>query len=243
MAELGGWSPASSALILPLGEVHVWRADLECEESLLQELRSTLAPDETARAGRYHFEADRKHFLVARGVLRDLLARYTGQAPGDLVLQYGKFGKPFLVQGSPTEPVRFNVSHSNALAVLSFSRGRELGIDLERVRLDFDSDDIAARYFAPQEVAELRALPSALRAEGFFLCWTRKEAYIKARGDGLQIPLQSFSVSLTPGAQERLDSTDCARWSLYSLRPAAEYVGAVVIEGRDSRIHLFDWKP
>ena len=126
----------------------------------------------------------------------------------------------------------FNLSHSHGLAVYAFALGREVGIDLEPIRPDFVSDDIAGRYFSTQELNELRALSPESGLEGFFLCWTSKEAYVKARGEGLQIPLESFSVSLTPGQREVLESADSSRWGLHSFQPAPRYVAAIVGEGK-----------
>jgi len=127
--------------------------------------------------------------------------------------------------------------------LLAFSLERQLGVDVELVRTDFASRKIAERFFSEQEVLELRSLPPAVQDEGFFLGWTRKEAYIKARGGGLQIPLKSFDVSLTPGKLERLQAADESRWSLRSLRPAPLYVGAVVGEGKDWQLRCWEWKP
>ncbi len=137
--------------------------------------------------------------------------------------------------------MRFNISHSHGLAVLAFARNREIGIDLEPIRPEFAGEEIAERYFSAQELAELRALPAALRPEGFFLCWTRKEAYVKARGLGLQVPLDSFSVSLTPGQPEILQSVDSARWSLRSFAPAPNFVAAIVEEGQDWHPRYWNW--
>ena len=125
----------------------------------------------------------------------------------------------------------------------AFALGREVGIDLEPIRPDFTGDDIAGRYFSHQELKELRALSPDLRPEGFFLCWTRKEAYLKARGEGLQVPLDSFSVSLTPGEPEVLESADSSRWSLRSFEPAPRYVAAVVGEGKGWRLRHWERKP
>ena len=127
--------------------------------------------------------------------------------------------------------------------MLAFSLGRDLGVDVELIRSDIASEEIASRYFAPREVAELQSLPPSARAEGFFLCWTRKEAYIKAVGDGLQISLASFRVSLVPSQPPCLESADSSRWTLRSLSPAPDYVGALVGEGKDWQLHCFDWQP
>jgi 4'-phosphopantetheinyl transferase len=139
-------------------------------------------------------------------------------------------------------PVHFNLSHSRGLAVYAFARSRELGIDLEPIRPEFAGENIAERHFSSQELNEWHRLPPELRAEAFFLCWTRKEAYVKARGEGLQIPLASFSVTLTPGQPEELHSPDAARWHLHSFQPAPGYAAAVVGEGKDWRLLQWDWR-
>jgi 4'-phosphopantetheinyl transferase len=128
------------------------------------------------------------------------------------------------------------------LALLAFALGRNLGIDVEFIRPEFPADEIAQRYFSPKEVMELRTLPPSLRAEGFYLCWTRKEAYIKATGEGLHVPLESFNVSLTPGRPERLESTDSGRWSMRSLYPDPFYAGALVAEGQQLRLRQWGWE-
>jgi 4'-phosphopantetheinyl transferase len=128
------------------------------------------------------------------------------------------------------------------LALLAFALGRNLGIDVEFIRPEFPADEIAQRYFSPKEVMELRTLPPSLRAEGFYLCWTRKEAYIKATGEGLHVPLESFNVSLTPGQPERLESTDSDRWSMRSLYPDPLYAAALVAEGQHLRLRKWGWE-
>ncbi len=243
MSSLDRWDPAPHPIKLCEGETHVWRAYLDCDDQLVQKLHDTLAPDEVERAARFYFRNDRNHFVVARGVLRDLLGRYTGHLASEIRFDYARFGKPSLGHEFLINPLQFNVSHSHGLALLVFSLGRELGVDVELVRPDFGGDDVAQRYFAPREVEELQALPGALHAEGFFHCWTRKEAYIKAKGEGLQIPLKSFRVSLTPGAPVRLDATDSRDWSLHSLQPAPTYIGALAGKGQGWRLRFFDWQP
>jgi 4'-phosphopantetheinyl transferase len=243
MSDLNSWEPNTEMFELGESEIHVWRAQLDCQEAVLHRFESTLNADEQARANRFHFEKDRNHFVAARGILRDLLGKYQRRAPADLQFDYGPQGKPSL-RGEPQEnSVQFNVSHSHGLALLAFARGHDVGIDVELIRPEFAVDEIADRYFSEEEARELRGLPPSLRAEAFFLCWTRKEAYIKARGEGLQIPLTSFHVSLTPGQPERLKSADSSLWSLHSLRPDPRYVGALVGEGRGWRLRCAEWKP
>lgn len=243
MFELDSWAASPPELGLVPGEIHVWRAYLEHEGPHLTELPSTLAPDEQARANRYFLASDRNHYVAARGILRELLGRYVGCSAREVRFEYGPHGKPFLGPEFHRFPIRFNISHSHGLALFAFGLGCDVGLDVELVRSDFGGNDIAERYFAPQEVQELQGLPTALQAEGFFLCWTRKEAYLKARGEGLHIPLESFYVSLTPGLPERLHSTDAARWSLRSLRPDQRYVGALVVGGHEWSLRCWDWTP
>lgn len=243
MSETDSWAPPPHELRLAEGEIHVWRAYLDRGRPTRAEFRSMLAPDEEARANRYFLVSDCDDFVVTRGILRELLGRYVGCAARDIQFKYAPHGKPSLRQEFLALPVCFNVSHSHGLALFAFSLGLDLGVDVELVRSDFGGSEIAERYLAPQEVQELRSLPAALQAEGFFLCWTRKEAYLKARGEGLHIPLGSFSVSLTPGLPERLYSGDTARWSLLSLRPDLRYVGALVAGGHGWSLHRWDWSP
>ncbi len=243
MSDPNSWAPNTEQFELGDGEAHVWRAHLNCDEAVLHRLEATLTSDEKARASCFHFPRDRNSFVAARGVLRELLGRYLGRAPANLEFDYGPQGKPSLRAEFHERLVQFNVSHSHSLALFAFAVGRNLGVDVELIRPEFAADEIAERYFSPREVMELRGLPPSLRVEAFFLCWTRKEAYIKARGEGLHIPLASFHVSLTPGQPERLESADSLHWSLHSLRPDPRYVGALVGEGRGWRFRQWDWKP
>ena len=228
-------------------EVHVWRASLEIDSAAMQHLKGTLADDEQARAERFIFDRDRNHFIVARGVLRDVLGRYLQRAPEAISFIYGPRGKPAIGGGGAHPPVYFNLSHAHGLALIGIARKREIGIDVELVRPDFASQEIAKRYFSSKEIDRLNALPAGRRTHGFFLCWTRKEAYIKARGDGLHIPLDSFDVSLSPDEPAELFSADESRWKIESFTPSIvpeqSYVGAVVAEGKDWKPRYLDWKP
>jgi 4'-phosphopantetheinyl transferase len=242
-SDFDSWEPSLDRLVLPDGEVHVWRASLDCGESVLHRFEATLAADERNRAQRFVFQPDRNSYIAARGVLRELLGRYLNRGPSELEFDYGAQGKPALRGGSSPNSVQFNVSHSHGVALFAFAVGRQVGVDVELVRPDFAGEKIAERFFSSQEVRELRSLPAAVQDEGFFLCWTRKEAYIKARGEGLQIPLKSFHVSLTPGKTSRLQADDSSRWSLRSLRLGGQYVGAVVAEGKDWQLRGWEWRP
>lgn len=228
-------------------EVHVWRASLSSDEVTLRKLESTLAESEKARAVRFIYQKDRDRFISARGILRDLLGSYLQCEPKDVAFSYGLRGKPAVFSGESRHPIRFNLSHSHGLALIGIGSEREIGIDVERIRPEFAGEEIAKRYFSTNEIAELTRLPAELRTEGFFLCWTRKEAYIKATGDGLYIPVDSFDVSLSPGRPATLSSVDASHWSIGSFNPSLvtgpRYAAAVVAQGRDWTPRYFEWKP
>ena len=240
------WLPPPADLTVSSNEVHVWRASLDLPVSCVQSLQHTLAADELSRAERFYFQKDRQHFIVTRGLLRAILSRYLDIEPGQLRFCYSPYGKPALATTPGQETPSFNVSHSHGLALYAVTRGREIGIDLERVRADLDCEQIAARFFSPRENAVLRALPAKLKPEAFFNCWTRKEAYIKARGGGLSFPLDQFDVSLAPGEPTTLlntrgDPQEATRWSLRTLTPGPGYVAALAVEGHGWRLACWQW--
>ena len=235
------WTAAPAEPRLADDDIHVWRAFLDNEGANAGRLATTLAADELARASRFIFDRDRNHFVSARSILRSILGQYLRRPAASIAFSYAPEGKPQLRLEDADAPIRFNVSHSNGLAVYAVSRNREIGIDVEKIRPDFRGEAIAQRFFSSRELAELRSLLPEQRDEGFFLCWTRKEAYVKARGAGLGIALNSFDVSLIPGMPERLVSADSNRWMLRSFRPADRFVGALVAEGSSLNVRLWSW--
>jgi 4'-phosphopantetheinyl transferase len=239
MAVPSNWSARPPDVRLVKHEIHVWRAFLNREDAGVHHM--VLSEDERARASRFVFPRDRDHFVASRGILRAILGHYLQRPAGAIEFAYEREGKPRLRLRDADAPIRFNLSHSHGLAVYAFSNDREIGIDVEAIRADVTGEEIAERFFSSRESAELRALPRDRRDEGFFLCWTRKEAYVKARGAGLGIALDSFDVSLTPGLPAELKSIDHGRWMLRSFQPAVGYAGAVVAEGKDWALHLWDW--
>lgn len=241
--DFDSWDLSPDRPALEEDEVHVWRASLDCGENVLHRFEATLAADEKNRAQRFVFQPDRNSYIAARGILRELLGRYLNRDPSEIEFDYGPQGKPALRNGWSQRMVQFNVSHSHGMALFAFSVGRQIGVDVELVRADFAGEKIAERFFSSQEVMELRSLPATAQDVGFFLCWTRKEAYIKARGEGLQIPLKSFHVTLTPGEAARLQADDGSRWTLRSLRLKARYVGAVMGEGKGWKLRGWEWRP
>ncbi len=240
------WSSPSKNLILGDDEVHVWRAALNIKESRVQSLRRTLTADDRARAERFHFQKDREHFIVARGLLRAILGRYLDVEPSQLRFSYSPYGKPSLAGEFNADALCFNLSHADGLALYAVTRGRQLGIDIERVRAELADEQVAERFFSPREVAVLRALSGNMQPQAFFNCWTRKEAYIKARGEGLSLPLDQFDVSLAPGETAALLSTngdpqEASRWRIQELAPGAGYVSALAVKGHHWRLKCWQW--
>jgi medium-chain acyl-[acyl-carrier-protein] hydrolase len=240
------WEPAAEPPALGEGGVHVWRVRLDQPEKCRSELRRLLSADEEVRARRFHFRRDRDRFVVCRGALRTLLGRYLAHDPRRLRFAYGAHGKPALAAGGAAGRLSFNVAHSDGLALVAVTRGREVGVDLERVRPGLAAEEIAARYFSPREFEALRALPRSLRPEAFFHCWTRKEAYLKATGAGVARALDRFDVTLRPGdpaalLENRDDPAEARRWSLRELVPGPGFVGALAVEGRPGRLWCGDW--
>jgi len=227
-------------------EVHVWWAALDIEASHLRSLQQTLAEEEQARAERFYVPRDRACFIAARGLLRTILGRYLGVAPGGLRFSYNPFGKPALAAAPGQAALRFNLSHSHGLAVYAVTRNREVGVDLERVRADFAWEPLLEQALSAREQAVLRALPTPLKQAAFFAGWTRKEAYLKARGEGLRLPLPQIEVSLAPGEPATLlssagDLAEARRWSLWELRPGPGYAAALAVEGHSSRLNCRRW--
>jgi 4'-phosphopantetheinyl transferase len=232
------WAVPPERLELPDDRVHLWRLSLLRSPSELKELRALLVHDELTRAARFHFNRDRDNFIAARGTLRRILGEYLDLDPSRVCLSYSSYGKPALAGAHRSCPLRFNLAHSHQLALFAFTNIREIGVDVEHVRSEAADERVAANYFSPNEAETLRSLPSADRVQAFYNCWTRKEAFIKARGDGLSFPLAQFDVDMDSGEHQVSlkvadSASESARWSLQSLVPAEGYVGAIAVEGSD----------
>ena len=239
------WSPAPKDLILADHEVHVWRAQLELTSSHLKHLTGILTDDEVDRANRFYFEIDRQRFIAARGTLRFILSRYITTSPGHLRFYYNQYGKPFLAPEFSSYLINFNLSHSGSMALYAITRKMEIGIDVERVRSDFEYEEIAKRFFSVNEVAILRTIPTETKLEAFYNCWTRKEAYIKAHGKGLSLSLDSFDVSLAPGEYPMLlltrdEPQERSLWTLLDLKPGPGYIGSLAVKGIGCRFRYWE---
>jgi 4'-phosphopantetheinyl transferase len=236
-------SAGPAAPRLAAGEIHVWAIDLEPGAGRLTEIGAVLCGEERQRAARFHFPVHRDRFTAGRGALRRILALYTGEAPADLVFTYGERGKPELPSAAD---LYFNLSHSSGLGLLGVTRCGRVGVDVERLKPATDFLSLSRRFFSAAEHERLLGLPEQLRLEGFFNAWTRKEAYVKAVGQGLALGLDEFDVSLAPGEPARFltfrdPRWDLARWRLYDLPPAPGFAGAVALEGRAQRVRLWRW--
>lgn len=180
------------------GEVHVWHFK-EPLESQIEALHDLLSKDEQERAGRFRHQQSRRLFIASRAILRRLLGGYLGASSGELKFTFTANGKPELGGVYQDAGLYFNVAHSGVVGVIAFARGRRVGIDVEHIKADCAVEEIAERYFSLAELEALRALPAAERVSAFYGCWARKEAYLKATGSGLSIPLDSFDVTVGAG--------------------------------------------
>jgi len=231
------------------GEIHLWRLRPEPDADLARYLRM-LGAEERDRAARFRFPHLRHNFTSDHGRMRRILSAYAGIAPEDLVFQANEYGKPELANREAADlpgRLRFNLSHTEGMTLLALCIDSDLGVDVEAVRPMSDLELIARSHFSASEIAALEAVDASERQQAFFRCWTRKEAFLKAHGSGLSIPLDSFAVSLadeeTPTLLEcRWGPGENQRWSLFSLDPGKEFIGAVAVGRGDWRIHWFDWE-
>ncbi len=225
-------------LNLSHNSIHIWKAILDQPEPIIQKIEHILSADELVRAKKFYFQRDSERFIISRGILRLILGVYTNRNPVDLIFQYGTHGKPYLEQ-----EICFNMSHSGGLAVYAFTRNVQVGIDVEHIRQMPDAEEIIARFFSSYENSVFRGLPEDQKQEAFFRCWTLKEAYIKAIGDGLAHPLDQFSVSYAPGEPARLLDSAEARWLLKDFIPASGYIAAIALEknGKDFNWQFLEW--
>jgi 4'-phosphopantetheinyl transferase len=206
-----------------------------------------LSAAERERADKFYFDEDRARFMLAHGALRQILSRYLGLGPGEIVFDQGPQGKPNLDPMPDRKGLTFNLSHSGSFVLIAVGRERELGVDVEKVRPEIDLEGIAGRFFSEAEQEALLSLAPQLRPAAFFRCWTRKEAYIKARGGGLSIPLGQFDVTLDPESEAALlatrdDPAEADRWSLYNLEVGEGYQAALAVAGQGVGIRIWDWE-
>jgi len=235
-----------SVLRLEAEVVHIWEVDLERPQDEVARLERLLPEAEARRAARQPFEARRRDLVISGVALRSILAAYLDVDPRTIRFVTDTGGKPRLDPRWNARPLAFNLSHSRGRALVALSLGREVGVDVERLRRDLPIDRLAARFFSPREIAALRTTPDAVRPAAFFACWTRKEAFVKATGAGIfRQPLQSFAVSVEPGTGPVPivipgHADEAGRWRLESLDAGPGYAAAVAVKG-PFRVHRFRW--
>ena len=240
------WLFPPSKLRLSINDMHVWRVSLDQTDRRVQQLQQILSDDERRRAERFHFDRDRRRYIVRRGMLRLIIGDYIDREPRRLQFYAGHRGKPYLKHSLGNVTLQFNLAHSKEIALYAFTSRQEIGIDVEYVRDMPDAEKIAQATYSPLENKMLQSLPEYQRQEAFFNCWVRKEAYIKAIGNGLYHGMDRFDVSLAPGEPARLVSVEgnakqAFDWFMKSLAPADGYVAALAVKGSDFRLSYWQY--
>lgn len=230
------WTHPAKIHHLGIDEVHIWRAILEFKAFQMENLIPTLTSEELERAKRFYFQRDHDRFIVTRGLLRIILGHYLNIEPSQLEFCYNSYGKPYIAGESGQNSLHFNLSQSYGVALYALCWGQEIGVDIERIDPKVEIEQISERFFTPREVANLRSLPKKKQTEVFFKCWTRKEAYLKAKGVGLSIPLNNFEVSLVSEKSTALLNTSCDskkadQWSLIDLNSLPGYAATLAVKG------------
>jgi 4'-phosphopantetheinyl transferase len=242
------FGPPPSDLRLMSDEVHIWLGMLDRHEAATNAHLQTLAGDEIARAGRFHFDHDRKRFITRRGALRTIMGQYLGMDKRDVMFEYGKHGKPAVAGACNRENIRFSIAHSAGVALMAFARSHDIGIDIERIRPVPEMDGVVERFFSAGEKAHIRGLPLHERREAFFRVWTRKEAFVKATGEGLSRSFETFDTMRAPGSQAAgrtidEDLMEILDRSLLPPEPARAYAGALAVDGKRMARRYFNWMP
>ncbi len=224
--------------------VHIWNVNFDVNDNELQSYFKLLSEDEKERANRFRFFKDKKCFIVTRGALRLISSHYLKKEAEDIVFSYEDYGKPYFKHKTN---LKFNVSHSGSRAVIGFVHHHTIGIDIEKTKNDFDTFEIAANFFSKAEIEALRKIPKDEQYIGFYRCWTRKEAFIKAKGSGLSFPLDTFAVSLDSDSKASLlytewDKSEKDQWQLISFIPEDGYIAALITESLVDNVGCFDWK-
>ena len=235
-ADLPTWSFPPEDLHLLESEAHVWRFYLDLPSHEAFRMGALLTTEELQRADRFRFKIDKDRYIARRGFLRKVLGRYLDIPPAQIIISYSTFGKPFFADDDASQKLRFNLAHSSGLALIAVTRRREIGVDVEQIRNDVEIELLAERLFSEAERENLRSVNKRGKLQAFFTCWTRKEAYLKARGEGLSFPLNRFTVSFLPGEPPRLltvknNPSEVERWTLYHLEPSPGYAAALAVEG------------
>jgi len=224
-------------------DIHIWYCDFDLNRDKVEYYSSLLSEDEKQKASRFKFKKDEVCYIISRGILRLLIGSYLRINPKDLNFKYTSFGKPFLTFENQ---LKFNVSHSGKMATFAFFKDKEVGVDIEKVKDDFDVLELAQNFFSKTEIIALEKQSKEELSKAFFRCWTRKEAFIKAEGSGLSFPLDKFAVSLDDDYKADLLETEFnpaekEDWSLSSFVPAPSYLGAIAVKCPNTQIQYHNW--
>ncbi len=235
------WLNRPDNFFLEENHIQIWKADLDVSEPFRKSLWNFLSRDEQKRAEKFRINDDCNNFIAARGILRFLLGRYLNIEPERITFDYGEYGKPIVVND---DSLRFNISHSNGVGLFAFTQKLELGVDIEFCKREIEIIAIAKRFFSQNEIKALSTLSGEDRVTGFYNCWTRKEAFIKAIGEGLSFPLDKFEVSLSPAKSAKLLAVNCdtkaeLNWSLRSFKPYQNFIGALAFRGEIQKLDGF----
>lgn len=240
------WVPAPPRCVLEPNQIHVWRVQLAVPRDELERLQAFLSPRDRQKAQRFAHDVHRHRYVVSHGALRAILGRYLDRDPAQLEFVYGPHGKPRLAAPNADSPLHFNLSHSGDLALVAVAADRELGVDLERLRADLAVLKLARRFFAPAEAAALARLAEDELIPAFCRMWVRKEALLKAFGEGISRNLARIEVDAehhAGGCPFRLpDGLESAgQWELRELPPLDRYAAAVACAGHGWRLRCWDW--
>ena len=235
------WTPPTSPTVLLSGEIHAWRIDLPDFTGAEPQLRQLLSGDELQRADKYHFEKDRSNFIIRRGVLRMILGSYLDIQPAELNFIYNDFDRPAL---EVDKLIHFNASSSCGMGIVATTLNARIGIDVEFADREFPSMEIAKRYFSNDEIRAIRDLPSGLQTAAFFDCWTKKEAFVKAVGEGMSHPFPNLAISSKKPNSFSIAATsdDTKGWSVMSFIPEENFIASIAYEGGQRSHRYFRWK-
>ena len=241
------WGSPPETCGLPDQTAHVWRVSLDRADDAARRLGGICAPDERRRASQFRFARDGRRFIVGRGILRLILARYLHIEPQSVEFVYGPYGKPSLAPAIPGPLIHFNVSHSAGVMLCALTGAVNVGVDIERVRALADYDRMIERMFSEREHSALQSLPTSEQLRAFFLCWAHKEAHLKATGAGLSGSLDQLETYATlvdeapPRIEVILQKRDLASWTHLQLSPGSGFVAALAVEARDYAVDCWEW--
>lgn len=224
------------------GEIHIWSSAAAKDKHRLKEFSNFLSKDEVVRANKFRFEKDRSVYITAKYLLRNLLGNYLNLDPKELIFDYNEYDKPVYLNSAD---LNFNVSHSGNRIIIGFAKNLEIGADIEKIKADFDVLELAKNFFSKEEIKALTAMDENERFRAFYRCWTRKEAFIKAVGEGLSYPLDSFSVTMEDDLRAQFVKIDGIQeskmdWFLHSFVPEEGYISAFAINGTAQNIEFFN---